>query len=340
RALDIFEQIDHLHGQVVTRLNLSSRYKDTGQISLARQVLAEALPLARELGLTDDEARILSSLGELLTNTGEYEAASEVLAEAEQVAGRLDSPLLRATVQYRLGELYLATGDWSQAVERFERALAEYKVSGYTYYQTLTRSRLAASLHRRGDLGRAITLSSQALAEMDARSDDSLILETCLHHYQIMTTAGQPETARQALERAYAEVQARCAALPEPAWRESFIWSVPLHHEIVAAWQALQSQRTTVRLPRADAPRGRPLRDDEYVTVAWTPTAPEDDEISPKIARRRHRLLRLLREAEEQGASPTVDDLAKALAVSPTTLKRDLAALRREGHPLKTRGSR
>jgi len=35
-----------------------------------------------------------------------------------------------------------------------------------------------------------------------------------------------------------------------------------------------------------------------------------------------------------------VGDLAAALAVSEPTVRRDLAALRRAGHPVQTRGSR
>jgi predicted DNA-binding transcriptional regulator YafY len=79
--------------------------------------------------------------------------------------------------------------------------------------------------------------------------------------------------------------------------------------------------------------------DNDYVTVAWTPDAPEDAGLASTGQRRRQRLLRLLRQANEQGAAPTVDDLAQALEASVATIKRDLAALRRQGHQVQTRGS-
>jgi tetratricopeptide (TPR) repeat protein len=116
--------------------------------------------------------------------------------------------------------------------------------------------------------------------------------------------------------------------------------------EIVAHWlvQAEQAEasgqpdgRATARLPRADAPLGRPLADDEFVDVVWTAEAAEDEEIRGKTARRRHRILRLLSEAQAQGAAPRDRDLAATLGVSLTTIRRDMAALRAEGHRTPTR---
>lgn len=74
--------------------------------------------------------------------------------------------------------------------------------------------------------------------------------------------------------------------------------------------------------------------------VTWTLEAAEDEAIAGKRARRQHRLLRLLREAGEQGAAPRVDDLAAVLEVSPKTIKRDLAGLRQVGHAVRTRGTK
>ena len=67
---------------------------------------------------------------------------------------------------------------------------------------------------------------------------------------------------------------------------------------------------------------------------------PEDEEVRGKVQRRRYRLRRLLGEATEQGAAPTIDDLAAALGASRATIKRDLADLRQVGYEVRTRGSR
>ena len=45
-------------------------------------------------------------------------------------------------------------------------------------------------------------------------------------------------------------------------------------------------------------------------------------------------------EALRGGAVPSVENLAEALAVSPSTIRRDLAFLRAQGHVIHTRGQR
>ena len=94
------------------------------------------------------------------------------------------------------------------------------------------------------------------------------------------------------------------------------------------------------RLPSAQTRRGRSLQDCEHVDVLWTLHRADDDMIHAKTARRRRIILRLVAEARQQDASPTVAALARALAVSERTIKRDLAALRKEGHRVRLFGSR
>ncbi len=55
---------------------------------------------------------------------------------------------------------------------------------------------------------------------------------------------------------------------------------------------------------------------------------------------RRHRLSRLTRQAYEQGALLSYEDLAMLLTTSPSTVKRDVQQLNREGKFIITRGSK
>ncbi len=83
-----------------------------------------------------------------------------------------------------------------------------------------------------------------------------------------------------------------------------------------------------------DAPRGRALVPDELVAIAL--------EIDPTVqqpAARRTLLLQVLDTVQAQGAQATVEDLAAALDVSASTVRRDLRQLRTQGHLPTTRGT-
>jgi len=55
---------------------------------------------------------------------------------------------------------------------------------------------------------------------------------------------------------------------------------------------------------------------------------------------RRHRLMRLTKQAYEQGALLSYEDLAMLLTTSPSTIKRDVAALKHQGLFIMTRGTK
>ena len=119
--------------------------------------------------------------------------------------------------------------------------------------------------------------------------------------------------------------------------REGAVERVPEHREIVAVWTGLSPVSVQVRLPAVGTPTGRPLGEDELRQITWTVADAEDDLVASPIDRRRHRLLRLMTEAEKQGAVPSIDQLAETLNVSPSTVERDLVALRSAGHHVITR---
>jgi len=157
--------------------------------------------------------------------------------------------------------------------------------------------------------------------------------------YRALLAAGEEAGGRAALQNAYALLMQFADSIPDPEQRRAYLHDGESMFDIWGDYQRLFSRRITVSLPHVEAPTGRPLRPEEWVTVTWTLEAPEDQGIANKTERRCAQLLRLLAEAGAQNAAPTVDDLAQALEVSQATLKRDLARLRQAGHTVKTRGT-
>jgi hypothetical protein len=104
----------------------------------------------------------------------------------------------------------------------------------------------------------------------------------------------------------------------------------------------LKPGQMRVVLAGREASHGRSMKATATKEVIWTVHAgQEDDEVGQQHgarALRRQRIQRLLAEALAQGAAASQEDLARVLNVSVRTIKRDCAALQKQGVYLPTRG--
>ena len=302
QALALRRKLGDRRGEISSLYNLSTVQHDSGDPSSARQSLEQVCAMARAIGDQRVEGYGYAFLGLALEALGELDAAREAYATALDLRQSAGLPALAVDALAGLARVASAQGHHKQAVAFADEVLTWLKESG-----------------------------------IEGVGDPLLAYQGA---YRALLAAGQVERGQEALRAAYDLLMSRAEGLAEDELRRAYLYDIEPNRGIMTDYRLLGAQQQEVRLPAADAPVGRPLCDEEYISVAWTVSAPEDEEISSKVKRRRHRLLRLLRQAEEQGASPTVDDLAAALAVSQATLKRDLATLRREGHVIRTRGSR
>jgi DNA-binding CsgD family transcriptional regulator len=91
------------------------------------------------------------------------------------------------------------------------------------------------------------------------------------------------------------------------------------------------------------AGHGQQMKQTAMVEVIWTVEAGAEDyevlEQHGRKAMRRYRIQRLLDEAVAQGGAASQEDLARVLAVSVRTIKRDCAYLEEQGIYLPTRGN-
>jgi len=92
---------------------------------------------------------------------------------------------------------------------------------------------------------------------------------------------------------------------------------------------------------KKSVPSGTPLSRSEHIKVELTLTAPEDEEVLQRhgvAGLRRHRLKRLVAEANQAGATLTYEDLANILTCSLSTICRDIKELHKKGEFVGTRG--
>jgi tetratricopeptide (TPR) repeat protein len=243
---------------------------------------------------------------------------------------------LEVQLQRSLAGVELDSGRANEGLARLDRALDLSRERGVAFGAQLQVSRARALL----ELGRptdAWTATTAALHALEEDPTESRIVWWA--HHLAAAAIGQTTVAAEALDRAHNELDRTLNGLPDEDRRRA-IERVPEHAAIAADWSRAQPVRRTVELPILEAPTGRPLRHDELVAVTWTVEHADDHRVTDSATRRRQRTMRLLDEANAQGAAPTIEDLAEALRVSRSTIRRDLAAIRRTGKPVRTRGSR
>jgi len=284
-----------------------------------------------------------NALGLVAERRGDLTAAEVCYREALAVAETAVAPNFIAFAQQDLGRLYLQMKQADRAIPLLESAAKTWQAQEDALNFLRCQASLGLAYLATGASAPAEALAEAgwaALQEAPPLGEEPQIWLWTL--YRLLTAVNQPEKAAEALRAAYRELQRQAQAISDAAMRRRFFARVPLHQEIIAAHNDLAADVQTVQVTLAaqDAPLGRPLAADERVTVRWTIAAPEDAAVNGKAALRRHRLQRLLMEAEEQGGAPTDDDLAQALGVSRRTILRDMAHLTRSGVLLPTRRRR
>jgi DNA-binding SARP family transcriptional activator/tetratricopeptide (TPR) repeat protein len=372
RALTIRRQLDDRMGIAYSLSNLGLIYYHQGQFALSRKATQEALEIASAIGDTHGEGVLLSNLGIMTLELGFPTQAIPFFRRCVRIAREIGARSMESGALCGLGRVYHHFGDLEQAQEVLEQSLSMASVTERRFVPQI-HTCLAQSFLTAGRNDEALAHARAGLQEAQEMEDPwtlgltQRVMGQVAAHIGSEKAGTEPgphfeESIRLLREiGAEAELARSLAAyglyLGPSADAAQARRSATLLDEARTSFQQLgmagdlarlQAEAATCllpgqirrRLPRAEAPTGRPLRGDEWVEVTWTVAAPEDDEVPGKVARRHHQLLRLLREAAAQGAAPTVPDLTAALGVGTRTIERDLAALRTAGHAVRTRGAR
>jgi tetratricopeptide (TPR) repeat protein len=342
QSLHIKRELGDRPGQASALGNLGVVSRSLGDYVTAESHFVQSLCLFRDTGDRQGEAICLADLSLLHHCLGDDPAARESARQAVHLSQELGHRGNQAEALINLGRAELGLGHLAEATSAFRQAQTLLRELSRHYMEILPVTGLASVALAQGDLHQVGTHAEALWAYLqdhfpDGNYDPFWVYLTC---YQGLEANGDPR-AEAIVTTAYILLQERAAKIDDAMLRRSFLENVTANRELIAAYQAFQAtpreRQITVHLPRADAPPGRSLRDDEYVTVTWTFTAPDDFTIQDRTARRRCRLLRLLSEAQTQGALPRDADLAEALDVSLATVRRDVAALRAAGHVLPAR---
>ncbi|MBN1811188.1 MAG: AAA family ATPase [Anaerolineae bacterium] len=319
---------------------------DGGNLSAAETDLEQALALKKTTGDRRSEAITHFYLGVVNTECGDLETAQTHLNAALETFRDVQDLSWEGDALAALGQLALIQNDVAAAAECLEISHQRRRELGEPTYAVIDLSYLAVAELFQGESERAWRHSLEAVAELETGLSGIEHPQRIYHnHFRVAERTHHWAAARDALEKAIQILDERAKLIDDPAWQEKYRTGLRVNQAITQAAAHLPPPgRLRVRLARDDVPTYRRPAPDEMVAVIWTVDTGEEDAAlakrDGKIALRRHRILRLLAEAESAAALPTMADLAGALQVSARTIRSDLAVVSKQGHTIRTRGSR
>jgi hypothetical protein len=283
--------------------------------------------------------------GLIAADNDEIDDAEALYTEAIAKASSVKATTEVAYVRHDLGALLLRTRRANEAIEELRFAADHWAETGHPMLHAKSAACLGiAILDAGGPREEPTQIADAGLELLRSGAVTGEHPQAWLWHLaELLQRLDRPGHRADVVVAAHDELVRQAHAIEDPVRRRQFFELVPLNRSIAAAHAELDHRTTTAsttaRLARADAPLGRVLRADELVEVNLT-VHTAADEAFDEPARRRHRLRRLLTEADTQGAAPTDDQLAELLLVSRRTILRDMAELEREGVVTATRRRR
>jgi tetratricopeptide (TPR) repeat protein len=333
-ALSLWRDLGLQYSEITTSQALALYYALLGDSAECLRIVERVGAISKALGDPIHIAIHQYHLADTLVYHDESLAPRSVAVAKDALAvfRAHDQPEWEASTLTTLGCALWLQGEFEEALDACRRASALHRELEEMDF-------LPGALALEGLILLNLEEPEQALActrhglqiVMQGSAVSDAVPEIYYAHAMALAACGEAEQAHDYFSRAYQHLVNEAAQHQDDAARQALFHRSPITRRLMKEVYARGiapapgSHVVSRLLPAAygDAP----------VQVRWTVDAGPADVALKRaqgaITLRRARLARLQQEAEAQGVRPTVTQLAEALDVSPRTVKRDLAALRR-----------
>ncbi len=336
-AIELFRSMGNRRGQALVQANAASiHHSVVGDDVVAGEYCRSALEYFVEVNNEDGAAQVLCNLAEIERRAGRFDEAAHHIRKGLAAVERAGNRWMEVQLLYAQSQLLLAMGKEAEAATAADRGLSICRDLGLSNFEGGLLSVVGLARLGQDDIAGAMAATSDAVRRLSPGTDQGYLVP--FRRGLVLEAAGLIEDAGRAFLEAQVLLAERLVDLPSDQLASAL--AIPEHRAIEDAAARSRPRQVVVRLARRDVPTGRPLRQEDFVEVAWTVDDPADAEIADSAERRRHRLTRLLAETEAADGAATVVDLATALEAGVRTIRRDLQVLRRAGVAVVTRGSR
>lgn len=336
QAARIFADLGNVRGEAMVLANAASgRHNLLGDDERALEDARRAMGHFVDIGDPAREAQCLEIIAGITFRQGRQDEAIALLGESLDALAGSGNMFLEGQHLRSLALMLVAHGEPDAAVGVLAKADRLCEEAGFQDLADELGSIRALALLSVGDVGEALIAARTAVEGLTEGVERPYLVH--YRHALAALGAGHQDEADTAVETAYGSLRATLEGLSSDALEHAMA-AVPEHADIARLAATVKPNTIEVLLPARTAPNGRRLEPGDLRQVTWTIQHPSDDAVGSAIEQRRHRLVRLLTEAEASGAVPSIANLAEALDVSESTIGRDLEALSAQGHDVATRG--
>jgi serine/threonine protein kinase/tetratricopeptide (TPR) repeat protein len=221
--LALSREIGDQQGEGIALVNLGSLQAALGQTDLARETLNESLRVLREIGARRPEGYALEGLGFVAEQRGEMEDAHRFHEEALALRREISYTSGVASTLVALGRLEALQGDERAATAHIGEAISlaqELQTPNLILLAAVERARL-----RGGDIEAALA----ALDEHEERVPHDTKMDARFRLWELTNDKAHLEEAHRLLTYLRDHAPEDC--------RDSMIENVPLHRDIMKAWE-------------------------------------------------------------------------------------------------------
>ena len=238
QALDLCLAIDDQWGVEVTLGNLGGIAQILGDYPAARTYYEQSLAICRTIAMRADESRMLSYLGLLHLHQQTVQPAYDYCQAAVDLARAAEAPDEEGIALTHLGHVLVAAGRLDTAREHYQLAIDLRRKLGQERLTLDPRAGVAQVCLHQGDQSEALcvveTLLHFLTNDSFAGADEPFrIYLTC---YRVLQATGD-QRATPLLVQAHQRLQQLAALITDEALRHSYLQTVPIHRELIAAFQ-------------------------------------------------------------------------------------------------------
>ncbi|MFZ1398631.1 MAG: tetratricopeptide repeat protein [Candidatus Promineifilaceae bacterium] len=240
QALSIFEQLNVPRNREITGGDLGVFYAKLGDYQQARQLLEQALALARQIGDRYGEAWGLNWLSSVALAQGDAANALQLAKTAISVASDIDIQALTFGGVTKMGDALLAQGAFAEAAVYYHKAYTFYQAANQMAEAALTLSALGDIALRQQQPDRAMIHIETILAMLAATPEITQGINLCIYWvcYLVLKAQNDPRAAA-TLAAGQALLMSRADHIDDMAARQTFLSKIVTHRQILDASAAI-----------------------------------------------------------------------------------------------------